>query len=85
MLIDIEGNLSALSEIQTAALRRMSRSGFLEQHSGRRNRSANLPAEYIQEHMEDNELKTAMITPPLQYVSRINSFATPEIARELER
>ena len=85
MLIDIEKILSALSETQITALGRMSKSGFLEQHFGRRNDSANLPAEYIQEHMEDDELKTAMITPPLQYVSRINSFATSEIARELER
>ena len=63
----------------------MSKSGFLKQRFGRRNGSTNLPAEYIQEHMEDDELKTAIISPPLKYVARINSFTTSEISRELER
>lgn len=63
----------------------MSKHGFFKQRFGRRKGSTNLPAEYIQEHMEDDDLNSAMVSPPLRYVARINSFATIETNEELER
>lgn len=63
----------------------MSKHGFFKQRLGRRKGSTNLPAEYIQEHMHDDDLNTAIDSPPLKYIARINSFATSEINQELER
>ena len=63
----------------------MSKHGLFKQRFPRRKRSTNLPAEYIQEHMEDNDLNSAMTSPPLQYVARINSFDTSETNEQLER
>ena len=63
----------------------MSKHGFFKQRFARRKGSTNLPAEYIQEHMEDDDLNSAMTSPPLQYVARINSFATSETSEQLER
>ncbi|KAL9134028.1 MAG: hypothetical protein Q9175_004793 [Cornicularia normoerica] len=62
----------------------MSKHGFSKQRLGRRKGSTNLPAEYIQEHMDDDDLKAAISSPPLKYVARINSFATSETNKELE-
>ena len=44
-----------------------------------------MPAEYIQEQTEDEDLNSAVALPPLKYVARINSFATSETNEELER
>lgn len=44
-----------------------------------------LPAKYIQDHMEDEDLNSAMTSPPLKYVARVNSFVTTAKAEELER
>ena len=63
----------------------MSKHGFFKQHFGRRNGSTNLPAEYIQEQTEDQDLNSAVALPPLKYVARINNFATSETNEELER
>ncbi|CAD6587129.1 MAG: hypothetical protein ASARMPREDX12_002758 [Alectoria sarmentosa] len=62
----------------------MSKHGFFKQHFGRRKGSTNLPAEYIQEQTEDEDLNSAVALPPLKYVARINSFATSETNEELE-
>lgn len=62
----------------------MSKHGFFKQRFGRRKGSTNLPADYIQEHMEDNDLNSAIVSPPLKFAARINSFATSEINDELE-
>lgn len=62
----------------------MSKHGSLKQRFGRRKGSQSLPAEYIQEHLEDEDLNAAVIAPPLKYVARINSFATPKTSDELE-
>ena len=63
----------------------MSKHKFFKPRFGKRGDSATLPAEYIEEHMEDEDLSPAVVSPPLKYVSRINSFATEEAAKELER
>lgn len=63
----------------------MSTHGFFKQRFGRQKGSTNLPVEYIQEHMEDEDLNSAVVSPPLKYVARINSFATSETNEELER
>lgn len=63
----------------------MSKHGFFKQHFARRKNSANIPVEYIEEHMEDEDLNSAMTSPPLTYVARINSFATRETNEKLER
>ena len=63
----------------------MSKHAFFKQRFGRGKGSTNLPAEYIQEHMEDEDLNSAVASPPLRYVARINSFATSETNDELER
>ncbi len=63
----------------------MSKHGFFKQHFTRRQGSTNTPVDYMQEHMEDDDLNTAMTSPPLRYVARINSFATSETNEELER
>lgn len=63
----------------------MSSQGFFKQRFGRGRGSKNVPAEYIQEHMEDDDLNAAVASPPLRYVARINSFATSETNEELER
>ena len=66
-------------------LDQMSRTGFFEQRFGRGEGVTKLPAEYIQERMEDDDLNSAIVSPPLKYVARINSFATSETNKELER
>ena len=64
----------------------MSEQGFFRRHFvPRQGSSNNIPAEYIQEHMKDAGLNSAMRTPPLTYIARINSFATPETNELLER
>ena len=55
------------------------------QRFGRGKGLTNVPAEYIQEHMEDDDLNSAVASPPLRYIARINSFATSETNEELER
>ena len=70
---------------QAAILEKMSKHGFFKQRFARRKGSTNIPVEYIQEHMEDDDLNSAMVSPPLGYVARINSFTTSETNKELER
>lgn len=43
------------------------------------------PAAYMQNRMEDEDLNAALECPPLQYVSRTNSFETKETIEELKR
>ena len=63
----------------------MSKPGFFKQRFGRGKSSGNVPAEYMQEHMEDDDLNSAIVSPPLKFVARINSFATSDTDKELER
>ena len=64
----------------------MSKHGLFRHHFvHRQDSSNNIPAEYIQEHMEDAGLNSAMKTPPLTYIARINSFGPPETKKLLER
>ncbi len=64
---------------------KMSKQRFFKQRFGRGKSPGNLPAEYIQEHMEDDDLNSAIVSPPLKYVARINSFVTSDTDKELER
>ena len=49
----------------------------------RKKDSSNLPAEYIQDRMEDENVNLAMGVP-LQFVARINSFGTPDVEEKLQ-
>ena len=63
----------------------MSTHGLFKHRFARWKGSTNIPVEYIQEHMEDDDLNSAITSPSLRYVARINSFATMETNEELER
>ena len=63
----------------------MSKHTLFKHRFARGKGSTNIPVEYIQEHMEDEDLNSAITSPPLRYVARINSFATVETNEELER
>lgn len=54
-------------------------------HSSLQKESKNLPADYIQDHMEDEDLNRAIVSPPLKYAARINSFTTHKTIDKLER
>jgi len=64
---------------------KMSKHKVFKPHFGRRGDWKNLPAEYIQDHMEDEDINSALVSPPLKYIARINSFGTSETNEELER
>lgn len=63
----------------------MSKHALFKHHFAHRKGTTNIPVQYIQEHMEDNDLNSAMAAPPLTFVARINSFVTPETNDSLER
>ena len=63
----------------------MSNHGFFKQRFTSRKGTTNIPVDYIEEHMEDDDLNTAMTSPPLTFVARINSFSTTETKNELEK
>ena len=63
----------------------MSKYQRFKTHIAQQKDAKNLPAEYIQDHMEDEDLNSAIITPPLKYAARINSFTTLETIDDLER
>lgn len=64
---------------------RTSKAKPLSLHLDRHQNPKHLPAKYIQDHMEDEDLSSAMTSPPLKYVASVNSFVTTAKAEELER